>query len=619
MHGLQQLVESEKVSTEAAEKLKRLGAGAFCAHKSWGFGRVRSWDMVLEQIIIDFAAKPGHAMQFQYAADSLTPLDPDHILARKATDPEGLRREAAEDPVSVMRNVVKSLGRSATAGNIESTLCPDVIARGDWKKWWEGARRGMRQDGHFSIPASKNSPIEMRQALPPKKGINPAEIESVKGAKAQAAWIAAALKHGSQIQANIAAYSKIVALAESTLRKTRHSLNADFAQLALARDEIAGVLGIKPSEDVLTPRLLASIPDLGTVVDSLPAGSQARVLAELSAENPARTGELISSFLSVASSRLVGVIRDFFKQRSNPDGFREALQKGLREQSISAETLLWLLRNRDDEDLKGLVGPRIFSTLLAAIERDSTGGRRATRLHDVVVGDPKLLTDLLEGADPAAVRDIGRAILLATVFNDMDRRSLLGRLVKAFPDMAKLVREGMDRAHASGDRAPRVTKGHEARLIVSWASLEQKKRELDELINKKIPANTKDIAVARSYGDLSENAEFKFAKEQQRVLSRRRGEIERELLLATGTDFKGADTARAGIGTIVTVSDGAQRQKFTILGAWDADPQAGTVSYLTPVARALNQKQVGDRVAIPGETPGSMREVVIESIEAYNP
>lgn len=619
MHGLQQLIETEKVSADAAEKLKSLQVGAFCTHKSWGFGRVRSWDMVLEQILIDFERKAGHAMQFQYAADSLTPLDAGHILSRKATELDAVRAEAISDPAAIMRCVVRSLGRSATASNIESVLCPEVVAAADWKKWWEGARRAMRQDGHFSIPASKNAPIEMRAGLPPKKGIDPAEFEGVKGAKAQAAWILAALKHSGKIAANRAAYGKVVVRAEETLRKTRHSLNTDFAQLAIVRDELAAVVGVEPAEDVRTKRLLESIPGLGAVVDSLPSPSQARVLAELSAGDPARVADLASAFLGVASARLVGVIREFFVQMGNPGGFRDALLRGLREQSLSAEVLLWLLKNRDDEGLKGLVGPRIFSTLLAAIERDSTGGRRATRLHDVVVGDPRLLTDLLEGADSAVVRDIGRAILLATVFSDMDRRSLLGRLVKAFPEMAKLVREGMDRARSSADGRSEAGKAPDARLIVSWASLEQKKRDLDELVNKKIPANTKEIAVARSYGDLSENAEFKFAKEQQRVLSRMRSVLERELLLATGTDFKGADTSRAGIGTIVTVREGERRQKFTILGAWDTDPSKGIVSYLTPMARALNQKAVGDRIGIPGDTHGSVREVVIESIEAFNP
>lgn len=193
---------------------------------------------------------------------------------------------------------------------------------------------------------------------------------------------------------------------------------------------------------------------------------------------------------------------------------------------------------------------------------------------------------------------------------------MLGRLVKAFPEMGKLVSDGM---RSASEGRTDAAKAPDARLIVSWASLEQRKKELDELVSKKIPANTKDIALARSYGDLSENAEFKFAKEQQRVLGRRRAELERELLLATGTDFRDADPSRAGIGTVVTVREGERRQTFTILGAWDTDPAKGIVSYLTPVARALNQRVVGDRAAIPGDTPGSVREVTIESIEAFNP
>ncbi len=619
MHGLQQLVETGKVSAKAAERLKHLEAGAFCTHKSWGFGRVRSWDMAMEQVLIDFSGKAGHAMQFQYAAESLTPLEAGHILARKATELEALRREAAEAPAALMRCVVKSLGRSATGTNIEATLCPDVIAAADWKKWWEGARRAMRQDGHFAIPASKSAPIVMRDGPPPTKGVDPGEFESVMGTKAQAAWIAAALKHPGKIEAKRQAYERVVVRAEETLRRTTLSLNADFLQLALCRDELAAALGMSPSADVRTGRLLDLVPDLPAVVDELPSASQGRVLGELVGDDGERVGVWVSRFLSVASARLVGVIREFFAQRGEAQGFRLALQRGLREQSLSAETLLWLLRNRKEADVQGLVEPRMFSTLLAAIERDSTGGRRATRLHDVVVADKRLLIDLLEGADGAQVRDIARAILLTSVFSDMDRRSLLGRLVKAFPDIEKLVSDGMDRARSSAEARSESAKEAASPLIVSWASLEQRKRELDDLVTKKIPANTKDIAVARSYGDLSENAEFKFAKEQQRVLGRRRAELERELLLATGTDFKGADPSRVGIGTIVTVRDGGRSQTFTILGAWDTDPSKGIVSYLTAVAKALSQKAVGDRASIPGDEPGSVREVVIESIGAYNP
>src|SRR5207249_7829726 len=92
-------------------------------------------------------------------------------------------------------------------------------------------------------------------------------------------------------------------------------------------------------------------------------------------------------------------------------------------------------------------------------------------------------------------------------------------------------------------------------LIVSWASLEKREEEYEDLVNKKIPENTKEISIARSYGDLRENFEFKAAKEMQRVLMRRKSETERDLSLARGTDFANPDTTQVSIGTIVTLKE----------------------------------------------------------------
>ena len=71
---LEKLIESGKLSSKAAEKLDHLKPGTFCLHKSWGFGRVAEWNLLLNQIVIDFAGKKAHPMQLQYAADNLTAI-----------------------------------------------------------------------------------------------------------------------------------------------------------------------------------------------------------------------------------------------------------------------------------------------------------------------------------------------------------------------------------------------------------------------------------------------------------------------------------------------------------------------------------------------------------------
>src|SRR5438045_9614752 len=110
--------------------------------------------------------------------------------------------------------------------------------------------------------------------------------------------------------------------------------------------------------------------------------------------------------------------------------------------------------------------------------------------------------------------------------------------------------------------------------MVSWESLERRKDEYNELVQKKIPANSKEIAIARSYGDLRENHEYKAAKEMQKILMRRKSELESQLVRARGTDFSNVRTDVVSIGTHVRILDleSGNGEEYTILGAWDSIP-----------------------------------------------
>jgi transcription elongation factor GreA len=159
------------------------------------------------------------------------------------------------------------------------------------------------------------------------------------------------------------------------------------------------------------------------------------------------------------------------------------------------------------------------------------------------------------------------------------------------------------------------TQGKSETLIVSWPSFERQRAELEEIINKKIPENSRAIGQARSYGDLSENFEFKAAKEAQRMLQRRRAELERDLSHARASYFEEATTDHVGVGNRVKVTeiDSGAEKVYSILGAWDSDPQRGIISYLSPVAKALLGKSVGNEVDV--ETENNRHRLRVESIE----
>src|ERR1041385_8243288 len=92
---LEKLLAAGKISRQHVEPLLQLVQSGFAMHRSWGFGKVKSVDTVFARLTIDFQNKPGHSMDLGFAAESLKPIPPTHILARKTADIEGLRQLAA--------------------------------------------------------------------------------------------------------------------------------------------------------------------------------------------------------------------------------------------------------------------------------------------------------------------------------------------------------------------------------------------------------------------------------------------------------------------------------------------------------------------------------------------
>jgi transcription elongation GreA/GreB family factor len=242
--------------------------------------------------------------------------------------------------------------------------------------------------------------------------------------------------------------------------------------------------------------------------------------------------------------------------------------------------------------------------MLTAMERDQFNERRSSKLRDFIVDDQDLLGELIESADLEVVKDLTRALQLSPCFDDeRDRRSLLGRILKVYPAMQALI---------SGEPTRQDTA-----IIVSWDSLERRKNEYQDLVHKRIPANSKEIAIARGYGDLSENHEYKAAKEMQKLLFRRKHELEVQVARARGTDFAEPKTDAANIGTRVHILDltDNQPETFTILGAWDGDPDQGIISYLSPMAQALIGHRVGEAVQF--TLDNDQKRYRIDGIEAF--
>jgi len=107
------------------------------------------------------------------------------------------------------------------------------------------------------------------------------------------------------------------------------------------------------------------------------------------------------------------------------------------------------------------------------------------------------------------------------------------------------------------------------------------------------------ISEARDFGDLSENAEYDSAREEQGLLESRIAEIED--ILQNASIIKNSAKSKVSLGSTVDLKSGAKQYSYTIVGPVEADPLSGKISNESPIGVALLNKKVGDSVTI--ETP----------------
>ena len=144
------------------------------------------------------------------------------------------------------------------------------------------------------------------------------------------------------------------------------------------------------------------------------------------------------------------------------------------------------------------------------------------------------------------------------------------------------------------------------------ANIENELNELKSVRRKEVVEN---IKIARSFGDLTENAEYDSAKEEQAMVEGRIAQLEEMLRNVAIISEEEKDISVVGIGTTVTflsVEDN-EEDTYTIVGSAEADPFTGKISNESPIAKSLMGHQVGDQVSVPA--PGGEYAVKITSIK----
>ena len=151
-------------------------------------------------------------------------------------------------------------------------------------------------------------------------------------------------------------------------------------------------------------------------------------------------------------------------------------------------------------------------------------------------------------------------------------------------------------------------------VILTPEGLTNLKAELDHLATTRRREVAARIKEAREFGDISENAEYDDAKNEQAMLEARIASLEEKLRSATVIDQSDLGTDVVSVGSVVHVKDeGGKSTKYTIVGSAEANPTEAKLSNESPVGKALLGRKRGEEVRV--TTPRGERVLKITKIE----
>ena len=154
----------------------------------------------------------------------------------------------------------------------------------------------------------------------------------------------------------------------------------------------------------------------------------------------------------------------------------------------------------------------------------------------------------------------------------------------------------------------------EKKIYLTEEGYRDLKKELDELINVKRPENIQAIKEARALGDLSENADYDAAKNDQAEIEGRIKRIEKMLENVEIIEKKSSDVV--ALGSTVSIKycdDEYETDEYEIVGSQEADPFVSKISNESPIAKAIMNKKVGDVVEV--ESPNGVYKIEITAIK----
>lgn len=569
--------------------LAHMKNGKFVFHTGgWGAGEIVDISQVREQLAVEFENIPGRKhITFANAFKTLIPLSDDNFLARRFSNPDLLEKDAKENPVGIIKVLLRDLGPK-TAAEIKDELCDLVIPEADWTKWWQGARAKIKKDTMIETPAHIKDFFRLRKS----EVTHEERLQKAMHNKTDFDEVIQTSYNFVRDLPNMLKKPEV----KSSLKAQILSLLNDPAITKAQELQILIFLDNHFSHNVVDKPLTQFIKNLKNVeetVNSIEIIAFKKKALSLIREVRDDWGELFLSLLfSVQQSTLREYITKELNQGETQKAFGKAIKHLLDNPTNNPELFVWYFHkivNKGNESLPyadkdgQCLFFEAFLILYSAIELKPEYRELIKKMYVLISGKRyAIVRYIIEGTKIDFIKEFLLLVSKCQTLSDHD--------IKILRSLAEVVHPSLGsskaRKHAQTDGNVIWT------TEAGYLKTQDRARQLGTV---EIIENAREIEAARALGDLRENSEYKFALEKRSRLQselKTLSEMINRARLITPNDIHSNEV---GVGSVVEIIDSkGSKISYSILGPWDADADSHVLSFQSKLAQAMIGLKVGE-------------------------
>lgn len=560
--------------------LSHMDKGKFVFHPGgWGTGEIVEISPIRQQVAIEFENVSGRKhLTFENAFKTLLPLQNEHFLVRRFADPDNLEKDAKDDPVGIMKMLLRDLGPK-TAGEIKDLLCELVIPEAEWTKWWQGVRAKLKKDPIIEPPESLKDPFHLRKTeLSHEDRLHKAiQNKTTLDDIIQTAYnfVRDLPTQKQKAEVKNAMRDKLIAnIADPNLTP------AQELQICML---LEGHFGHKIDEKAVDAIVQKSdkIEDLINAIDIIALKKRALVLVR----DNRKDWEAL--FLRMLGSVKQSNLRDYILSELCEPASRPHLEKELRNlmrhPEKAPDLIVWycqkIMGEKSEElpfsDKEGQCQFfEAFLVLYSYLENKAESKDLLKKMYTILSGKRyAIVRQIMAGSSLEFIKEF---LLLASKCQSLSDHDM--KILRSLAEVANPAL-GKERTKSASDQH------------VIWTTEEAYLRVQEQVRHigtVEIVENAREIETARGHGDLRENAEYKSALEKRSRLQGQLKTLSDQLHRARIITKQDISLNEVGVGCIVDISDHRGKiTTYTILGPWDANPDKNILSFQSKLAQAM--------------------------------